>query len=240
MRFRFLPDSKRSWVLTCAVSAAAGLALYFFYPLLKEWTLWAASVLTDRDGLRDFIRSFGMGAPLVFILLQVLQVVFAPIPGEATGFIGGFVFGARNGFLFSTFGLTIGSWLAFLVGRFFGKRYVRKLVPKHHLERFDAFVRHQGIIVLFLLFLAPGFPKDYLCILLGMSAIPLKAFMVIATVGRMPGTLMLSLQGALLFERMYAPFAAMLGVNILLAAVGYVYREKLYDWIERLNGRDKV
>jgi uncharacterized membrane protein YdjX (TVP38/TMEM64 family) len=240
MKFFFRSVSKRSWLLGLAAAAAAGLALYLFYPLLKAWTVWAASVLTDRAGLRDFIRSFGVASPLVFILIQVLQVVFAPIPGEATGFIGGFVFGARNGFIFSTIGLTAGSWLAFLVGRFFGKRYVRKMIPKHHLERFDGFVRHQGIIVLFLLFLTPGFPKDYLCLLLGMSAIPIKAFMVIASVGRMPGTLMLSLQGALLFDRMYTPFAVVLGVNILLAAAGYVYREKLYVWVERLNGRDKV
>jgi len=194
-------------------------------------------LFTDKDQIKIFIASFGSAAPAVFILIQILQVLFAPIPGEATGFIGGYLFGASKGFLYSSLGLTAGSWIVFVIGRLLGKRYVRKLIPIKQLNRFDLLVKRQGIVVLFLFFLIPGFPKDYLCFFLGLSDLPIKVFIVITAIGRMPGTFMLSLQGAFLYEQMYGMFAALLGLCVMVAILGYRYRERLYRWIERLNNK---
>jgi len=194
-------------------------------------------LFTNKDQIETFITSFGSGAPLVFILIQILQVLFAPIPGEATGFIGGYIFGASKGFLYSSLGLTAGSWIIFVIGRLLGKRYVRKLIPIKQLNRFDLLVKRQGVVVLFLFFLIPGFPKDYLCFFLGLSDLPKKVFIVITAIGRMPGTYMLSLQGAFLYEQMYGLFALILGLCVLVALFAYRYRERLYHWIERFNNK---
>ncbi|UCD33558.1 MAG: TVP38/TMEM64 family protein [Desulfobacterales bacterium] len=190
-------------------------------------------LLTDRDQIKTFVTSFGQYAPIVFIIIQILQVLFAPFPGEATGFIGGFLFGTAKGFVYSSIGLTLGSLINFSVGRFLGKRYVRKLIPAHQLEKLDILVKRQGVIVFFILFLFPGFPKDYLSLLLGLSAIPAKVFIVIAAIGRMPGTLMLSLQGSYVFEQQYGWFAVILGVCLVLIFLAYKYREDLYRWLEK-------
>ena len=183
------------------------------------------------------MASFGPWAPLVFILIQILQVIFAPIPGEATGFIGGFLFGTAGGFLYSSIGLTAGSWINFSIGRFLGTRYVRKLIPEAKLDRMDKMVRRQGTMVLFILFVIPGFPKDYLCLFLGLSTLPLKVFLIIAGIGRMPGTLMLSLQGAYVFEQKYGLFALIMGFCLIIIFFGYKYRETLYRWLEKFNGK---
>ena len=194
-------------------------------------------IFTDREQTKAFIASFGTGAPVVFIFIQILQVLLAPFPGEATGFIGGFLFGATKGFLYSSIGLTVGSLINFTIGRFLGKRFVRKLIPQAHLERMDNLVRHQGVIVLFGLFVFPGFPKDYLCLFLGLSAIPLKIFIILTAIGRMPGTLMLSLQGSYIFEQSYGWFAFIVSVCLVLIFLAYRYREGLYRWIEKFNGK---
>ena len=194
-------------------------------------------IFTDREQTKAFIASFGTGAPVVFILIQMLQVLLAPFPGEATGFIGGFLFGATKGFLYSSIGLTVGSLINFIIGRFLGKRFVRKLIPPAQLERMDNLVRHQGVIVLFGLFVFPGFPKDYLCLFLGLSAIPLKIFILLTAIGRMPGTLMLSLQGSYIFEQSYGWFALIVSVCLVLIFLAYRYREGLYRWIEKFNGK---
>ena len=75
-------------------------------------------LLADRDRVRDFIASFGWGAPLVFMGIQILQVIFAPVPGEATGFIGGYLFGVLKGFVYSSAALAVGSYINFSIGRF--------------------------------------------------------------------------------------------------------------------------
>ena len=194
-------------------------------------------LLSDRDKVRDFIASFGLGAPLIFMGIQILQVIFAPVPGEATGFIGGYLFGVLQGFIYSSVALAIGSWINFSIGRFLGVRFVRKMIPVDKFEKFDSMLKRQGIIVLFLLFVFPGFPKDYLCLFLGLSTLPLKVFILLVSVGRMPGTFLLSLQGAYLFEENYVVLGLVAAVCAVLFVVIYRYRETLYLWIERFNNK---
>jgi uncharacterized membrane protein YdjX (TVP38/TMEM64 family) len=208
-----------------------------FRESIWESVSYSYHLLADRDRVRDFIASFGWGAPLVFMGIQILQVIFAPVPGEATGFIGGYLFGVLKGFLYSSLALAIGSWINFSIGRFLGVRFVRKMIPAEKFERFDALLKRQGIIVLFLLFIFPGFPKDYLCLFLGLSTLPLKVFIVLATVGRMPGTFLLSLQGTYLFEENYVVLGIIAAVCAILAFIIYRYREGLYLWIERFNNK---
>jgi uncharacterized membrane protein YdjX (TVP38/TMEM64 family) len=192
-------------------------------------------LFSDREQIRLLISSFGASAPPVFMLIQILQVIFAPVPGEATGFIGGYLFGTLPGFIYSSIGLTAGSWLNFVIGRFLGERFVRKRIPAHRFQKIDGLVKRQGVIVLFILFLFPGFPKDYLCLALGVSTLPMRIFILLAGIGRMPGTFALSLQGEFLYEQNYVLLGAMVAACLILALLCYGYREKIYLWIERIE-----
>lgn len=192
-------------------------------------------LLSDREQISLLLSSFGSSAPPVFMLIQVLQVLFAPVPGEATGFIGGYLFGALPGFIYSSIGLTAGSWINFIVGRFLGERFVRKLIPVRQFQKIDGLLKRQGIVFLFILFLFPGFPKDYLCLALGLSTLPIKIFILLAGIGRMPGTLALSMQGAFLYEKNYALLGVTIGACLILALLCYAYRERIYLWVEKID-----
>jgi uncharacterized membrane protein YdjX (TVP38/TMEM64 family) len=210
--------------------------LVWFREPLSAMVSTAYELLVERERFSAYVASYGAAAPLVFMGIQILQVIFAPIPGEATGVIGGFLFGAFKGCLYSTIALTAGSWINFSIGRFLGKRWVRKIVPSHRLARFDHIIRHQGVLVVFILFLIPGFPKDYLCLVIGVSTMPMRVFLILAGIGRIPGPLMLSLQGALVFEQNYFVFCIVVAINLLIVYYGYRYREALYRRIEKING----
>src|SRR5206468_9226443 len=71
----------------------------------------------DKGFLKHTLREWGLLAPVVFIGLQGLQVVIAPIPGQLTAILGGYLFGQWAGLLYSTIGLTLGSVAAFGLGR---------------------------------------------------------------------------------------------------------------------------
>ena len=215
------------------------LAVLFFRHQIADGLMTGFRWVSDREKVEQFLRAFGHGAPLAFMGMQILQVVLAPIPGEATGFIGGYLFGTIEGFVYSSVALAIGSWINFAIGRYLGKRFVRRWIPAEKWQRFDHLLKRQGIIVLLILFIFPGFPKDYLCLFLGITAIPLKAFLLIASVGRMPGTLMLSLQGEFLFQKNYTVFCVVLGITALVAFLSIRYRNKIYRWMEKLNGKKK-
>jgi len=188
-----------------------------------------------KEKLLCFLETLGPWSSVAFVFLQAFQVVAAPIPGEATGFIGGYIFGTLTGFIYSTIGLTIGSLINFAIGRMLGERFVRRLVSEERFSRIDRLINRQGVIALFIMFAIPGFPKDYLCLALGLSTLPVKLFALMTGVGRMPGTLMLSLQGAALYDRSYGLLAVVAGACLVLILLAYRYREALYRWVEKMN-----
>lgn len=182
----------------------------------------------NREQLVQFIKSYRYDE-LVFILLQIVQVVAAPIPGELTGFLGGYIYGPFWGTIYSTIGLTLGSWLAFLLAHFFGEPLVEKIVKKEVFEKFDAFMVHKGILVSFLLFLIPGFPKDYLCYIMGVSRIPALTFIIVSTVGRFFGTMMLSVSGNMAHEEQYWLLGVIAIAGVIVLFLAYRYHEKILE-----------
>jgi uncharacterized membrane protein YdjX (TVP38/TMEM64 family) len=226
---------------TTAMWLAAGAAgLLLLVVLASTPAVWAQArrwyaLVNDREWMRAAVESCGWAAPLMFIGIQTAQVIAAPVPGEATGFIGGYVFGMLPGFIYSSIGLSLGSLINFGIGRMLGGRFVRRLLPRERYRRIDRIVNRQGVIVLFIMFLIPGFPKDYLSLALGLSTLPVKIFALMASVGRMPGTLMLSLQGAALYDRSYGLLAVVAGACLALILLTYRYREALYRWVEKMN-----
>ena len=146
-----------------------------------------------------------------FIFLQIVQVIAAPIPGEATGFLGGFLYGPFLGILLNTIGLTIGSVIAFQLSRTFGRPAVDRLVDPKTMSRFDFLLHHKGGFLVFLLFLLPGFPKDYLCYILGLGHLSLFEFTVIGATGRLLGTMMLTFGGSFLRQEKYMELSLLAG-----------------------------
>ncbi|MCL4500787.1 MAG: TVP38/TMEM64 family protein [Deltaproteobacteria bacterium] len=198
---------------------------------LWDWACRFYFLMDDKEKVTAFLKKAGPAAPLTFMVTQVLQVVFAPIPGEATGFIGGYLFGVPLGMLYSTIGLTVGSMSAFLLGRLLEVKFVARVVSRGTLDKFDFLMERQGALIAFFLFVVPGFPKDYLCFILGLSTMDWRLFFLMSTVGRLPGTLMLTLQGAHVYRGNYLVSALLLGFCLALAGGLFLFREPLYQWL---------
>ena len=183
--------------------------------------------------------SLGPYSSAVFILLQALQVVASPIPGELTGVVGGYVYGKVFGFFLSTLGLTLGSWIAFEVAHGLGRPFVEKFVRKELLEKFDFVTTNTGTLVCFLLFVLPGFPKDYLCYLLGLSRMSMATFMIVSTIGRMPGTYFLTIQGASLRSQEYFTAVIFALISAAIIFLAYLYRVSLFHWLKHKKGNSR-
>jgi uncharacterized membrane protein YdjX (TVP38/TMEM64 family) len=188
----------------------------------------------DRHKLLNFIKSYPHDE-LIFILIQIVQVVAAPIPGELTGIIGGVLYGPFWGTVYSTIGLTLGSWIAFMLARFFGEPLLEKVVKKEVFEKFEHFMEHKGLLVAFLLFLIPGFPKDYLCYIMGVSLIPTGTFIVISTAGRLFGTIMLSVMGAFAGNGQYTFLTVILVLGVVIFIAAYYYHDKLIELLKKIK-----
>ncbi len=191
----------------------------------------------DRKRIKSFLDSLGPASFLGFIFLQMLQVIAAPIPGEVTGFIGGYVYGPFLGILLSTIGLTIGSLAAFLLSRIFGRPFVERFVKKETMDKYDYLLHHKGAFLVFLLFLIPGTPKDFLCYILGLGHLSTREFLVISTVGRFAGTALLTFGGSYIRHHQYYRFSALLGAAVIFIFFSLVYKDRLERLFHRLHVR---
>lgn len=148
-------------------------------------------ILSDKEKLIEYIKSFGPGAPIFFIILQAIQVVFPVIPGGASCLAGVLAFGAIPGFIYNYIGLVIGSVIAFFLARTYGLRLLRKLFKKDTLNKYLAYI-NRGIFtkIFFLGILLPGAPDDLLCYVAGVSNLKFRLFLIIILVAK-PFTLIL-------------------------------------------------
>jgi uncharacterized membrane protein YdjX (TVP38/TMEM64 family) len=228
------------WVgVVCFLGGLFAFIIYRYNSQLWIQAVRLWDILPDHHRLKEFIFSFGAYSSPAFILLQIIQVVIAPIPGGAIEFLGGYLFGVKAGLIYSMIGLTLGSWFAFSLAKIFEKWVVEKFVSPKMMKKFDYLIGHEGVILSFLLFLIPGFPKDALCYILGLTPMHLGIFLIISTIGRIPGTLMATLQGAEAFKHQYMLFLILLGGSVLVILVFYIYHEKIHGWIKKLKGIER-
>jgi uncharacterized membrane protein YdjX (TVP38/TMEM64 family) len=191
-----------------------------------------------KDKLLHFLESLGPWSSVVFVFLQAFQVVAAPIPGEATGLLGGFVFGPWLGILLSTIGLTLGSYIAFALARGLGRPFVERFVTPSSMARFDYLLHHKGAFLVFLLFLIPGFPKDALCYIIGLGHLSTMEFLLIGGVGRLLGTVLLTLEGNYLRLQQYGRFYILLGIALVIVLFAMVFKEKFERMFRHWHTKD--
>jgi len=223
------PGSKSTALVT-----GAGVLLF---GLLSVWIIgfdrmvgWL-TLLCDKDYIRNLIESSGRGGPLIFIGLQLLQVLVAPIPGDIVVFLGGYLFGAWWGIGLSTLGQFLGSLLNFYIGALLGKRLLLRLMGNDLYCKCNGLVQGKGAVAIFLFFLLPGFPKDTLCLFLGMTRMPIGLYLTLSTVGRLPWLVAVNLQGAAVLEHDYVGFLLSAAACILFVMVAYFKRETICNWI---------
>jgi uncharacterized membrane protein YdjX (TVP38/TMEM64 family) len=192
------------------------------------------TLLSDPTRLRTVLRSYGAWTPGLFMMIQALQVIISPIPGEATGLLGGYLFGVGLGLFYSTLGLALGSMAAFGIARWFEVSFLERFVKVERLQHLAFVTKPEGVLVAFVLFLIPGFPKDLLSYLLGLTPMNAWTFLVVTTMGRIPGTWLLSAQGAQVADQNYRLLFILLLVAVLVALPLYLYRERI---LHRVSGR---
>ncbi|PYN30673.1 MAG: hypothetical protein DMD98_18720 [Candidatus Rokuibacteriota bacterium] len=187
----------------------------------------------DKPFLREVVETWGVLTPVLFIALQALHVILSPIPGEATGLLGGYLFGERLGFFYSTIGLTLGSLASFGVGRLLGANYVRGLVRQQTWDKLGFVIESEGGILCFIIYLMPGLPKDIASYLFGISPLPFWVFAVASTLGRIPGTWVLSAQGAHTASGNYLHVIVLTAIAVAVALPLYYYRNRIVAWLAR-------
>ena len=137
-----------------------------------------------NGGFADLLLRLGIWAPVIFILVQISQIIYPIIPLGLTNVIGDLIFGHFSGFVFNAIGMVIGSSINFVIGARFGHTVIRAFISD------DDYIKYLNMMnsgkkfkrLLRIGFIAPIFPDDIFCMIAGVSKMRFKEFigMVIA------------------------------------------------------------
>ncbi|XME04542.1 TVP38/TMEM64 family protein (plasmid) [Lachnospiraceae bacterium C1.1] len=172
---------------------------------------------------REYIDQRGIVGIISFCVAMILQVIAAVIPGGPFQIAAGYAFGMIKGALIADISTTIGSLLVFVFVRKFGIGFAELFFSYEKIKSIRFLqLNKKKEIVLFMLFLIPGTPKDLLSYGVGLTDIKLRDWLFITFVGRFPAILISTYSGSAMAESNKAGFAAAMGVTLILAAIGSV------------------
>ncbi|OJF77701.1 MAG: hypothetical protein BKP49_01615 [Treponema sp. CETP13] len=151
-------------------------------------------LLKDPYALKTLIEGYGHFSILVFLCLQILQIVFFVIPGEIFQIVAGYIFGPFLGFALCLIGSIIGGTINFYIARIAGRHYIEKLVTEKNNWLFDKINKFNGkpnfekraSRDIFILYLIPGMPKDVLGYVAGVTEIRYIHYIIASNLGKMP------------------------------------------------------
>lgn len=128
-----------------------------------------------------YLVKLGILAPCLFILIQIIQVVYPVIPGGLTCVLGHVVFGPFLGFIYNTVGIFIGSLISFMLARKYGAQFAKIFVSDDTYNKYIPCLDKGKYFERFLTaaFILPGFPDDFLCMVAGLGKMSLRKFTAI-------------------------------------------------------------
>lgn len=201
----------------CAIFLLFTLSVFFLVgvPIIKN--------ANKPEVFRDWIESKGVWGQLIYVGICFIQVLVAIIPGGPIELAGGYAFGSIEATVLSTIGLGLGSCVVFFLVRIFGQRLLEVFFSKESISelKFLKTSRSRDLIIL-LLFLVPGTPKDLLCYYCGLTDMPFLIFFFIATFARVPAALISALSGSAAGEKSYIFALIMIGIIVLISILGII------------------
>ena len=175
-------------VLAVAAALAAG-----------GYALWKNGFfekINSVDALREVIAGAGAWAGLVYFVLQMMTVIIAPIPSNISMMAGALALGFWPAMILGVLAVVVGSVIVFLAARALGRNAVQRFLDRGVMDKYLPIIEEKQDMFLFLTMLFPFFPDDALCMLAGLTNIPLGRFVVIMALARPWGLVVAALLGS--------------------------------------------
>lgn len=218
---------KKFFKISIYIVAAVLIALLIYYSVPFVKMLYTEE---GRAAIDAKVQSYGSLAPLVFICIEVIQIVAAFIPGAPVEVMSGVLFGSVWGVIWCFAGVFIGTVIVFCLVRKFGRPLVYRLFPQQKLETVKILNDEKRLtLTVFILFVIPGTPKDFLTYIAGLTKIKPTKFFFTAAIARTPSMACSVFMGANLGKGRFLISFIMLAVILVLSIAGGFIKKKFID-----------
>ena len=170
--------SKETIIKTTAIILLAALMGAAAFVLIKGWI---GGHFYSVDTLRTYVASYGIWAPLILTLIQMLLAVLPICPSFTGCVVGAAMFGAAGGFWTNYIGISAGSIAAYALAKRYGVQLVNKMLP---MQKYEAYTEKIDLSksypkLLFIAILLPMAPDNFLCYFSGLVNMPARKFVTV-------------------------------------------------------------
>lgn len=199
--------------------------------------------LLNKEWLSDLPAMLGahkLQAALILGGLQALQVIICIIPGQPIQFAASYIFGVVRGLLISVAGAIVGATVAFYIARLLGRDFLHMIFGEERIEEYRRKLNSgKGLLMVLLIYLLPGVPKDLAGYAAGVSEMRFRYFILLSSIGRIPGMLGSLLTGYFFRNKNYIGIAVVAVVMGAIVIICLVRRSALTAMLDRLESEAK-
>lgn len=216
------------------------LLLFLIYSTIELFPLiMKLSNENTREIAKIEISNMGVKGIFIVILLQIIQIVIAIIPGQPMEIITGMLYGTWGGLIVCLIGIFLGTTIIFITVRKLGLQFIKVFFKEESINK----IRNSKIyknpdkfeVLIFIIFCIPMVPKDIFVYLGGISPVRTNRFLTIATIGRIPGLFLTVFAGNKLSQGNIKIVVLITVVIILLGLIGYFISQNFQRKMETEN-----
>lgn len=146
----------------------------------------------------------------------------------------GYMYGFWIGYLLSLVGAAIGTVLTYYIARLLGHDAMHLIFGEERIQQqLDTLNSKKAVVLVFLIFLIPGVPKDLCNYVAGLSEMKLKPFLLVSLIGRSPGMMGSLLIGLSIESGRYIGAGAIAAAAIILFLLGLIFRKRITAFLDR-------
>jgi uncharacterized membrane protein YdjX (TVP38/TMEM64 family) len=210
----------------------------------KEWLAWLGGGLalaglfalwgplselgSDPARVRSWIEQAGPLAPAAFFLLNIIQIVAAPIPGYPVQVLGGVLFGFVPGSIITVGGMTAGGTLAAWLGRKLGRPWLEKRMGPETLAQWGQMAHIDSFWTWWIILLIPLGDIPYF--FAGLSRIRLITFALAILTSRGPFTVLIVWLGDGVVNLPLTWIALGMALLVLVIIIGFSQAHRIEGW----------
>jgi uncharacterized membrane protein YdjX (TVP38/TMEM64 family) len=226
------PKARKLFLLKISVLVLLAIG-YWECPGLKTFVIKGIALLRQHDfaGLREFILTYEVWAPVMSILLMVLQSLVPFMPGLALTIINAWIFGWQLGMVYTWIGALLGAVLDFGITRWYGRPLMEEFFYGRYYKKLDCFLAENGVFAVFVTRLIPFLPFKIISYSAGFTSMPVLRFGLATAVGQTPAIVLYSILG----RNIVHSWPMMLLMTFFLLGIGlfaYHYKDKIQGYLK--------
>lgn len=216
------------------------IAIILILPTILYFTCQDTLFNTEwLKSLPDYLSNNKIVALWVLIGLQALQVIICVLPGQPIQFAASYMFGVIGGYLISIAGAIIGAFAAFYLAKVLGTDAIGIIFGEEKVGNYRNKINSgKGLLIAFFIYLIPGFPKDLVGYVAGISNMQILPFILISSIGRTPGMFGSLLFGKFYQSENYAGIGILAVICVIFLIICYLKRTKLINMLDNLEAKD--